>query len=80
MGILELVLLGGGDKKEEEAEMEGDLAASSPIPNLSSVASLVIRRCSRLISRLSFLLLDHLLPFCIPPFVWGKMYSLQRPS
>ncbi|CAL9203378.1 uncharacterized protein LOC135631695 [Musa acuminata AAA Group] len=49
MGILELVLLGGGDKKEEEAEMEGDLAASTPIPNLSSVASLVIRRCSRIL-------------------------------
>ncbi|RRT63102.1 hypothetical protein B296_00004785 [Ensete ventricosum] len=42
MGILELVLHGGCDKKEEEAEMEGDL------PNLSSVASSVIRRCSRL--------------------------------
>ncbi|RWV99364.1 hypothetical protein GW17_00037732 [Ensete ventricosum] len=57
MGILELVLHGGCDKKEEEAEMEGDL------PNLSSVASLVIRRCSRLSSRLSFPLLVHLLPF-----------------
>ncbi|RZR88115.1 hypothetical protein BHM03_00015641 [Ensete ventricosum] len=57
MGILELVLHGGCDKKEEETEMEGDL------PNLSSVASSVIRRCSRLNSRLSFLLLVHLLPF-----------------
>ena len=50
MGFFEDIFLGEDERKKKEnaAEMEGGPSEPRLIPNLSSIADSVVRRCSRL--------------------------------